>query len=276
PLVDSNGRIFAVLAGQPRDPKWDVSVAAVYRLMTEGGISAAFPREMYKHRRGLFAAINVGLNYSKGQKIPSFLRPAKYSSLLDRLLASRDVQRMATFADTAFAIWAPRLHAYYSYYDRELCRRTELGRIFERSVFSCAAFNFGPNVWTFRHRDVLNVPFGWCAIQAAGPFDPTKGGHFVFWDLKLAVEFPPGALILVPSATLAHSNVPVQEGDKRVSFTQFTGGGLMRYVDNGCRTESELEAENPDEFTRLANLKHSRWELGLGLLSTLDELVDTE
>jgi hypothetical protein len=70
------------------------------------------------------------------------------------------------------------------------------------SIFSCAAFNFGPNVWTFKHRDVLNLAFRWCAIQAVGKFDATKGGHLILWDLKLVIEFPVGALVLIPSATL--------------------------------------------------------------------------
>ncbi|KAJ7861100.1 hypothetical protein B0H14DRAFT_2217722, partial [Mycena olivaceomarginata] len=68
--------------------------------------------------------------------------------------------------------------------------------------------------------------------------------HQIKADLRLVIEFPPGALILLPSATLAHWNVP----DKRISFTQFTAGGLIRYVDNGFRTQAALEQEDPEEF----------------------------
>jgi hypothetical protein len=126
-------------------------------------------------------------------------------------------------------------------------RFPDLKRPFSGSVFSCAAFNFGPSVWTFKHRDVCNLPFGWCAVQSLGPFDATKGAHLVLWDVKLVVEFPAGALILLPSATIAHSNVPVQDGDERISFTQFSAGGLFRFVDNGFRTQDELAAEDPVE-----------------------------
>jgi hypothetical protein len=145
--------------------------------------------------------------------------------------------------------------------------------------FSCAAFNFGPNVWTFKHRDVLNLAFGWCAIQALGKFDATKfdatkGGHLILWDLKLVIEFPAGALILIPSATLSHSNVPVQPGDKRVSFTQFTLGGLFRYVNNGYRTKREVAEADPEEYTRLVEEKQSPWETGLEMFSTIDEVVN--
>ena len=109
---------------------------------------------------------------------------------------------------------------------------------FNNSVFSTAAFNFGPNVWTFKHQDSANCLFGWCAIQALDHFDPKAGGHLILWDLKKVIEFPPGALILIPSATMTHSNVPVQPGNSRVSFTQYCAGGLFRYVDNGFRTEA--------------------------------------
>ncbi|KAJ7149013.1 hypothetical protein C8R43DRAFT_1128776 [Mycena crocata] len=149
-------------------------------------------------------------------------------------------------------LWAPRLYEYYHDHQRRFHEQLpHLRRNFPKSVFSCAAFNLGPRVWTFRHRDVLNVPFGWCAIQAAGRFNPKK-------------------------ATLSHSNVPVRAGEERLSFTQFTAGGLMRFVDNGFRTQAELEQEDPAEYARMMALKASRWEMGLGLLSTSDELLEVE
>jgi hypothetical protein len=174
-------------------------------------------------------------------------------------------------------LWAPRLHKYYHDCDEALrADHPHLRRPFMRSVFFCTAFNFGDNVWTFRHRDVLNLAFGWCAVQALGNFDHTKGGHLVLWDLNLVVEFPAGALILLPSGTIAHSNAPVQEGERRVSFTQFSTGGIFRYVDNGFRTVEQLEEQDPVEYERLMAKRASRWAEGLGLLSTLDQLSRTE
>jgi hypothetical protein len=125
----------------------------------------------------------------------------------------------------------------------------------------------------FRHRDVLNLPFGWCAIQALGKFDPTRGGHLVLWDLKMVIEFPPGALVLIPSATLSHSNIPVAVGDHRASFTQFTAGGIFRYVDNGFRTEEQFECEDPDGYAEAMASKDQRWEMGLNLWTTIDEIA---
>ncbi|KAJ7886875.1 hypothetical protein B0H14DRAFT_2338089, partial [Mycena olivaceomarginata] len=47
-----------------------------------------------------------------------------------------------------------------------------------------------------------------CAIQALGDSDPKKGEHLVLWDLMLVIEFP--LLILILSATLSHTNIPIQ------------------------------------------------------------------
>jgi hypothetical protein len=77
-------------------------------------------------------------------------------------------------------MWAPRLHAHYVKNNAELKRQLpHLNRPFPKSVFASAAFNFGPRFWTFKHRDICNLVFGWCAIQSLGPFNAVKGGHLV-------------------------------------------------------------------------------------------------
>ncbi|KAJ6547649.1 hypothetical protein B0H19DRAFT_954998, partial [Mycena capillaripes] len=269
PLLDSQGRIIAVLVGQSRHPEYQRAVADAFSTIRDAGQQAHFPASMRNHRRGLFAAISVGLSYGKGQRIPCWLDNKEYAGLAENLLANRDIQRLAGFADAAFGLWAPRLYDYYREHDNALREHhPHLRRPFARSVFFAAAFNFGPRVWTFRHRDVLNLAFGWCVVQALGKFNPKKGGHLVLWDLKLVIEFPAGALILLPSATIAHSNVPVQEGEERVSFTQFSAGGIFRYF----QTVEELQAD-AEEYARVMAAKASRWEDGLSLLSTLDELL---
>ncbi len=145
---------------------------------------------------------------------------------------------------------------------------------FPRSVFPCAAFNFGGSVWTFKHRDILNCPYGWCAITALGRFDHTRGAHLILWELKLFIQFPHAATIFIPSATLTHSNTPPAEGDSRTSFTQFLAGGILRWVDNGFRTEKEMARQDLAAYANMQKGKASWWEMGLGLLSTLGEILE--
>ena len=67
-------------------------------------------------------------------------------------------------------------------------------------------------------------------LRVTGSRNPT---YLVLWDMGLVIEFPPGATILIPSATLRHSNVCLNPGDTRMSFTQYSAGGLFRWVDQG-------------------------------------------
>ncbi|KAF8198665.1 hypothetical protein K438DRAFT_1905975 [Mycena galopus ATCC 62051] len=241
PLLDRHGRIIAVLAGRPAGEDYLAAASTAFCAIRDAGAEARFPASMCKHRRGLFAAINVGLSYSKGQKLPTWLHNKEYDVLADGLLTNSYINRLAGFADcasffisppillltpppAAFALWAPRLYADYRAHD------PHLRRLFEHS--------------------------------ALGNFDPTTGGHLVLWDLKLVVEFPAGALILLPSATIAHSNVPVQAGEERASFTQFSAGGIFRYIDNSFQTVEGLQEEDPEGYERMMALQPSRWELG--------------
>jgi hypothetical protein len=109
-------------------------------------------------------------------------------------------------------------------------------------------------------------------VQALGHFDATKGGHLVLPDLKMIIEFPAGALILLPSATLTHANTPVQDSKVHTSFTQYLAGGLFWYVDNGFPTETQLLAMDKDAYWQAMESKKLRWKKGLRLWSTIGEL----
>ncbi|KAJ6525514.1 hypothetical protein DFH09DRAFT_936599, partial [Mycena vulgaris] len=113
PLVDSCGRVIAVLAGQPRHNTYRDTAQRAFRAIRDAGDATRFPVSMRNHRRELFAAVNVGLSYGKGQSTPSWLHTEPYAELADGLLANQDIGRLAGFADAAFALWAPHLHGRY-------------------------------------------------------------------------------------------------------------------------------------------------------------------
>jgi hypothetical protein len=143
---------------------------------------------------------------------------------------------------------------------------------FANSNWTAASFNFGPQTVTHDHRDHANLAFGLCAITALGKFNWKQGGHLVLWDMEVVIEFPPGATILLPSASLRHSNVDLRPGDTRMSFTQYSAGGLFRWVDQGFQTAAQLKAGDKKRKERYDRESKVRWEMGLGLFSTLPEL----
>ncbi|KAJ7349570.1 hypothetical protein DFH08DRAFT_935631 [Mycena albidolilacea] len=118
-----------------------------------------------------------------------------------------------------------------------------------------------------------NLSWGWCAVTALGWFDPDLGGHLILWDLRLVIRFPPGSTIFIPSALIRHSNVPIRPHKIRSSFTQYTAGGLFRWIRNGFMTDDEYErkASASDKAARAAEAK-TRWEQGMDMFSKIDEL----
>lgn len=169
----------------------------------------------------------------------------------------------------ALRLFAPRMHAFYESTLASLCsKHPHLRPNFESNVFAAATFNLGPRTATYRHRDHLNIPWGWCSIIALGDFDYTEGGHLVLWDLQMLIEFPPGATIQIPSAILAHSNTSISAGEPRYSMTQYTAGGIVRWMDCGCRSQKEMEQAGES----LPLSPEERWRRGVSMLSTCEEL----
>ena len=143
---------------------------------------------------------------------------------------------------------------------------------FARSQFSCITFNFGPRVCTSVHTDAKNCPHSMCAITSAGQYDPSKGGHLVLHDLKMIIEFPPGSTFLVPSALLRHCNTPVGESETRYSVTQYSAGGIFRWLEYGRRTEKELRATDPSLFKKIWAERKGRWARMASMFVTLEDV----
>ncbi|KAF8969306.1 hypothetical protein BDZ97DRAFT_1915275 [Flammula alnicola] len=276
PILDDADRIVAVLISKPNDHTYEIAATRACNTILREGSMASFQKHEVQHKRGRFPAINVGLKYGGGPTEPIKLKNGQHEEMVQRLLGDEDIQRLAHHQDAAFALWNPGGYDYArEHFNALLKRMPHLGpRNFAKSVFPNAAFNFGPDVRTYLHRDVLNSPLLWCFITAMGNFDPTKGGHLILWELKLVIEFPPGSVIAIPSATITHSNTPVAPGEIRTSFTQYCPGPLFRYIDNDFMTEAKLKEENPAKYEEVCKLKSSRWKTGLDLFSTIDELVE--
>ncbi|KAJ7023089.1 hypothetical protein C8F04DRAFT_1271727 [Mycena alexandri] len=222
PILDATGRIFGLQGGHPDDPNWmaevhDPAVEAMEAARSQCKVSEA----RTFHRRGNFAPLTAGDSYGGGQMEPGALvNGVINAAVLASLMSNIAFIRLAGFATGLFANWAPNLYSYYLVRIRRFYKRyTHLRRPFLNSIWSACTFNLGPRTCCLGHRDHGNLAFGWCAITALGNYDYTKGGHLILWDCKLILEFPPGTTILIPSATIFHSNIPIGPGERRYSFT---------------------------------------------------------
>ena len=168
---------------------------------------------------------------------------------------------LATYFQDLYAYYHTQLTVAYS-------KLPHLRRNYTESIFPAIAFNFGGKVWCFSHRDTNNLSFGMCAITALGNFNPIEGGHLILDDIKVAIQFPPASTILIPSASLTHANVPIQKDENRLSFTQYAAGPIFQWVENGCRTDEQLNAE---ELHKQKERRANAWKEGLKLLPNINK-----
>ncbi|KAJ7868198.1 hypothetical protein B0H14DRAFT_320137 [Mycena olivaceomarginata] len=168
------------------------------------------------------------------------------------LFANTAIMRFLGFANCLFRAYAPGLYAHYFDAMTALLGWNEaLFPLCALSVcvFASATFNFGPRTVTFPHLDFLNLAWGWCFITTLG------------------------MTIVIPSAIFRHSNVSIQQDEKRFSITQYTSAGVFRFVNNRFKTNVTLEQEmTKEEAQAWADAAKVRYAEGVKMYSTLDEL----
>ena len=72
PLLDRCGRVFAVLAGSPKDAEqWSKVLEEAQEEMEKARAAYKFDPKKTIHRRGKYATITCGISYGGGQRVGS-------------------------------------------------------------------------------------------------------------------------------------------------------------------------------------------------------------
>ncbi|KAJ7440333.1 hypothetical protein B0H11DRAFT_1750907 [Mycena galericulata] len=278
-IVDAEGRIIAILLGTPDDRDWPDVVREAAKAFARARRSARRHgswRPGTAHRRGRYFPITTGFSFGGGQKKPGNLRNPRYiRRLIRRLLRNPAVCRLAGFQSAGLALYAPKLYRYYCRVFRGLFEHhPDLILNFENSIFPAATFNCGPDAVTFEHLDHLNLSHGLCGVTCGGEFDSKCGGHMIFKQIRLVIEFPSGASMLIPSGFLDHGNTSIQPTETRHSFTQYAAGGLFRWAAYGYQSAKSLLATPGGRKLKelFDGVPGSRWRWALDLFSKYDEL----
>ncbi|KAI0707016.1 hypothetical protein C8Q76DRAFT_629056 [Earliella scabrosa] len=269
-VLTDDDEVLVVAAGGPASEDYDAVNREMMDVFEDVQKVYVFNPSAKANRRGDYNSVSIGVSYGGGQQTVKNLSHAKHNvDVVDAILEARVVKRVANFGSGI--LYAPRMHAHYGRtLDALVQRDARVRRNFVNNNFAAMTLNLGPRTVTYRHTDHLNVSWGWCAITAFGTYDYTQGGHLILWDLGIAFEFPPGATILIPSAVLTHSNVAIAEHERRYSLTQYTAGGLQRWIDCEHKSQRRFEASGG----RLTQSAEERWKDGLANWCTWEELLD--
>jgi hypothetical protein len=98
-ILDSQGRIIAILAGHPIDDKeWDKICRQAAQKLEEARSKLGMSSNPAGHRRGKFSTLGTGFSYGGGQTRPlNFANSENKQEVIDDLNTSRCFQRIAGF-----------------------------------------------------------------------------------------------------------------------------------------------------------------------------------
>ncbi|KAJ3727844.1 hypothetical protein C8R42DRAFT_572634, partial [Lentinula raphanica] len=268
-VLDKSGRVISLLAGQPRDPKWDSLMKDLEEQVRSARKEMTFSEKQTKNKRAPCPSVSMGTSFGGGSLYYIKQRPTVSNrKILTSIAASQGFQRLIGFTNCVFECFASKIFNLYQDALNSIFSSDPKLKRWMKSAFAGVSFNLGPYSVSWPHTDSYNLAFGWCAITALGRFDPDKGGHLILWDLGLIVRFPPGSTILIPSALLTHSNLPIQEGEDRYSVLQYSSSGLFQWVYNGYMSDKEfLATRSPADIREREWDRKARWGNGLKMFS---------
>jgi len=152
-------------------------------------------------------------------------------------------------------------------------KNPSLSRNFPRSAFAATTVNCGIHSISIDHLDINNSPETMCVLTPVGKFNDALGGHLILWDLKLAIRFPAGSTILLPSALMRHGNTTIQPGETRYCIIQYTAGGLFRWVANGhCTNESWDARATAAQKSERREMEDGSWDRIVETFLHVDQL----
>ncbi|VDC00234.1 unnamed protein product [Peniophora sp. CBMAI 1063] len=197
---------------------------------------------------------------------------AGHGEIAQVLKDSEELQQAAKHGSEAFTTWFPLAYYHLRRTMKKLAARDPtIAPPFPGSVYPTACANLGPHMCCHWHHDVNNYPGAPCWILALGNYNSKLGGHLVLPQLRMYIEFPAGASILLSSAGIKHGNTSLQPGEKRYSFTQYCPGGLLRYVAYGFRLAREVQ--DPKVRQAMEERAGETWKQQYARFSTSASLV---
>ena len=141
-------------------------------------------------------------------------------------------------------------------------------------LFPAMTLNIGPQTICWPHRDHLNLAFGICLDWVLGRFDHRKGGHLVLHEARRILQLAPGRVVLFPSASITHENIPIADGETRYSVTGYAAGGFWRFIRQRFMPRDDWASQFPAEAKHHESIAEElrRWKAGCRMFKTIADL----
>jgi len=105
-VLDSCGRIIAVLAGRPDDPSWESVHLEAVELLEKTRPLLRLSKKSMRHRRGNFAVLSCGISHGFGRTEPSNLKQAGGNEEhVSGVIRHKSFERISGFGSSAYYIF---------------------------------------------------------------------------------------------------------------------------------------------------------------------------
>lgn len=111
PLLDSAGRVVAVLASMSTNVDFMGACTRAYQKMDDASTVLGFSAKENAHRRGRYPVLNVGVTAGQGSEAPLNKGLDKsHSVAVDKLLQDEDIKRIASYQSCMLPLNFPSLY----------------------------------------------------------------------------------------------------------------------------------------------------------------------
>ncbi|KAJ7204886.1 hypothetical protein B0H12DRAFT_1080432 [Mycena haematopus] len=270
PIVDSDGKVCAVYGGMPDDDDFmstvhDPAVAAMEDARNKASLNdeACTIVEVTSHSS--LEAIHLVADKPSLARCSTGYQRRHFHSLISPCLPN---------LAGLFATWAPNAFDFYVDYMKVLRPvHPPLPPLSQQHLVCMHLQSWASNMCTTPQR--LRQPsVRLVRYHGAWQLRPHTRRPPCPMGLQAHPRVPTGSTILIPSAAILHSNIPIGAGERRYSFTQYTAGGLFRWVEHGFRTvEAYFASLTQEKREEEKALGLARASAGAAYFSTLAELA---
>lgn len=106
PILDSEGRIIALIAGAPNEATYKKDAMDLFDVIVEESNSRTFTKKERKHKRGDFPAINFGFTLPNGFDCPRNLDNKHHAEKIERICGTRGFERISGHQNGTCVVFA--------------------------------------------------------------------------------------------------------------------------------------------------------------------------
>ncbi|KAJ7484896.1 hypothetical protein B0H11DRAFT_2231561 [Mycena galericulata] len=283
PLVDSGNLVVGVYSDAPMHSEawWPVTIQRAFkaarRVHVRGDFNILCRDGRFSNSGGPEEFVRVGIDFGVRDQWPhSVVNTAGNRHEMQSVVESSEYQTISAYQSYLVKRIAPRMHAHQEVLIDALAQKDTVYPAFLGSVFTTAELSFGVSANAVATRDTYDAFGSFRAFTALGMYHGDWSWFVYFREAegdRVAIRFPVGATLVVPTSIVRYSFTAVPKGQRRYIFQQYFNAAAGRWVEQGFMSDSEYpNAASTEEYAAHQKRRADRVYSTYHMMSKLHEL----